>query len=426
MIANHRRIRLFVVALFMISLFISGQYAWAANRYAVANGNWNSTSIWSATSGGPSGASVPGNSDNVFIEGSRTVTLNTNGSCLNLSVATSSVFNIGGFNLTVLGSTTISGTINITSASGNKTFTGDVLVNAGGIWTNAANESITFGGSLQNNGTFTSSGTTGTYTFTGSAKTFGGSNELIIPRITINGSMTNTGTLTVSTALQGTGSLTNGASAVINISSTTVAISSLIANTTANTVVYNRAGSQTIKAVKYSNLTLSGSGTKNLPTATTSISGNLVLSGTVSSTAAAGITFGGSITIGSGTTFSSGNYTHTVAGNLSNSGTFNNNAGTINLAGNLTNSGTFNRNTGRVVFNGSTAQSILGTNAITFYNLTLNNSNGLSLNNSTNTSVAATLTLTSGILTTNANTLILSSTGSVARTSGHVAGNLRK
>ena len=70
-IANHRQIRLFVVALLMISLFISGQYAWAANRYCVASGNWNSTSIWSATSGGPSGASVPGNADNVFIEGSR-------------------------------------------------------------------------------------------------------------------------------------------------------------------------------------------------------------------------------------------------------------------------------------------------------------------------------------------------------------------
>ncbi len=425
-IANHRQIRLFVVALLMISLFISGQYAWAANRYCVASGNWNSTSIWSATSGGPSGASVPGNADNVFIEGSRTVTLNTTGSCVNLSIAAYSVFNVGGFNLSILGSTTISGTINFTSTSGNKSFTGDVLVNAGGIWANTANESITFGGSLLNNGTFTTSGTTGTYTFTGSAKTFGGSNGLIIPRITINGSVTNTGTLTVSTALQGIGSLTNGASAVINIGSTTAAISSLIANTTVNTVVYNRAGSQTIKAVKYSNLTLSGSGTKNLPTRTNSISGDLILSGTVSSTATTGISLGGSVIIGSGTTFSSGNYTHTVAGNLSNSGTFNNNGGTINLAGNLTNSGTFNRNTGRIVFNGSTAQSILGASAITFYNLTLNNSNGLSLNNSTNTSVAATLTLTSGILITNANTLILTSTGSVARTSGYVSGNLQK
>jgi len=38
-----------------------------AVRYSVATGNWNSTTIWSATSGGTAGASVPGVGDDVFV-----------------------------------------------------------------------------------------------------------------------------------------------------------------------------------------------------------------------------------------------------------------------------------------------------------------------------------------------------------------------
>jgi hypothetical protein len=40
------------------------------NRYAVAAGNWSSTSMWSATSGGAAGASVPLPQDNVFFNAS--------------------------------------------------------------------------------------------------------------------------------------------------------------------------------------------------------------------------------------------------------------------------------------------------------------------------------------------------------------------
>ena len=40
-----------------------------STRYAVATGNWNATSTWSTTSGGSSGASVPGAGDDAYIEG---------------------------------------------------------------------------------------------------------------------------------------------------------------------------------------------------------------------------------------------------------------------------------------------------------------------------------------------------------------------
>ena len=60
-----------------------------ADRYWVlgGTGNYNSTTNWSATSGGASGASVPSTADNVFFDassGSGTVTINVASNCANL------------------------------------------------------------------------------------------------------------------------------------------------------------------------------------------------------------------------------------------------------------------------------------------------------------------------------------------------------
>lgn len=58
----------------------------AANRYSVATGNWNSTSTWSATSGGGAGASIPAAGDVVTIERGFTVTVNGTYTCASLQV----------------------------------------------------------------------------------------------------------------------------------------------------------------------------------------------------------------------------------------------------------------------------------------------------------------------------------------------------
>jgi hypothetical protein len=47
----------------------------AGKRYSVSSGDWSSTSVWSTTSGGASGASVPGASDTVYVEEGYTVTV---------------------------------------------------------------------------------------------------------------------------------------------------------------------------------------------------------------------------------------------------------------------------------------------------------------------------------------------------------------
>jgi uncharacterized repeat protein (TIGR01451 family) len=74
-----------------------------------------------------------------------------------------------------------------------------------------------------------------------------------------------------------------------------------------------------------------------------------------------------------------------------------------------------------VEFIGTAAQ---GTGANTFGGLKMNNANGLTLSGSP--TVNGVLTLASGNITTGGNTLIISPTGSVSRTSGHVVGNLQK
>jgi hypothetical protein len=62
-----------------------------ADRYWVAGGtgNYNSTTNWSATSGGASGASVPSSADNIFFNGSSgvgTATINVASNCANLNL----------------------------------------------------------------------------------------------------------------------------------------------------------------------------------------------------------------------------------------------------------------------------------------------------------------------------------------------------
>lgn len=69
-----------------------------ANRYLVATGNWSSTSIWSDTSGGSGGASVPTGSDTVYINANYTVTLSANASAM-MVVHTNGRLNLGSYRL---------------------------------------------------------------------------------------------------------------------------------------------------------------------------------------------------------------------------------------------------------------------------------------------------------------------------------------
>ena len=153
----------FKILVLLTGLIISTVFSTeAANRYSVASGIWASTARWSATSGGAPGASIPVAGDVVFIENGYTITIGANAACATLNIATGSTLIVGGFNFAVSANTSVSGTITHNNTSGTKTYTGNIIINSGGLWNETVAEIFAFADSLQNDGTFTAS--TGVHT----------------------------------------------------------------------------------------------------------------------------------------------------------------------------------------------------------------------------------------------------------------------
>jgi Secretion system C-terminal sorting domain len=246
---------------------------------------------------------------NLTLSGSGTKTLTMTAARTitgNLTVNTGANFTTAGnFAFTVAGTTSITGTLTLGGTTG-KTFTGNVTINSGGVWNETGASIYSFAGNLQNNGT-TFTANTGTHTFSGATKTISGASTISIPTVTFTGANTNSGTLTVptlltvtgvtllnnstitaTTALSGTGGVTNGSTGVLNIGAAS-AITTLTATAAGNTVNYTGAV-QTVKPTTYVNLSLSGSGLKT--TATITVNGILTLGGTT--TVSAVPTYGGS------------------------------------------------------------------------------------------------------------------------------------
>ncbi len=92
----------------------------------------------------------------------------------------------------------------------------------------------------------------------------------------------------------------------------------------------------------------------------------------------------------------------------------------ISFYGNISNNGTFNNGGQVVTFDGTINQKISGTSITTFYDVVINNSTGVTLQQSA--IISNTLTLTSGPLDLNSNILTINnnSTSAITRTSGYI------
>jgi hypothetical protein len=175
-------------------------------------------------------------------------------------------------NFTVDSEAIIAGTINFSSNSTTSramSFLSPVTLNSGAAWNepasgnNGANNSYTFFSDFTNNAaTFLATSTTSTHSFGGNGMTLAGSTETAIAKVDVAGTYTNTGILTVGSALSGTGALTNNAGATLNLGGSVTIL------TLANAGTINRTGSGSMSTA------LTNTGTINLGS-TGSITGSI-------------------------------------------------------------------------------------------------------------------------------------------------------
>lgn len=292
-----KSIVVFAFALVLIPGIHSNSYA-AVVISTSSGGNWSSGSTWV-------GNSSPSIGDDVIIAttGGANVYTSSTLTCNSLVVISDAALVISR-NFTVTTTTNISGSITFNSNSTTSrtiTFNGDVTLNNGSGWSvpssgNGANNKFVFGGNFTNNAsTFNDLGT-GVHTFSGTGATIGGSTVTSIARATITGNVTNTGVLTVRTAIAGTGgTLTNASSATLNIKGSCT-VTTLVASAVNNQVNYIGAA-QTAKVTTYYNLTLAGSLAKTFST-TPTVNGTLSMEGTATVVVSTGVvTYGPNATL---------------------------------------------------------------------------------------------------------------------------------
>lgn len=279
-----------VLSFSVISLF-------AADRYSVASGNWNSTATWSATSGGAPGATVPGKNDNVFIENSHTITVSEDQECTSLAFtgAIAALTVNSPATLSVKSYVTLNNLTNLNSAcilAGTGTLT-CAEVNVGSdvnppptdpsssVYTHTFTSRLAFlnisvKGAPKNDITI--------YSFTGGTSHL--RNGIFNPEegivtvdgqvVTINQTGSNTSSLSMATGVEAGTLNLRGKASPFTLSGT--GTNSVNLNGTASLVNYSMTAAQTVLPTTYNNLTLSGSGAKTL--SGTTVLGTLSREGT--------------------------------------------------------------------------------------------------------------------------------------------------
>lgn len=364
-----------------------------------SGGNWTNTSTWS-------GGIIPVATDDVVIAttGTNKVTLNANKTLASLVVNTGSTLDLTTRALTVGGSVNNAGTITATSGKINQSAAGD-FTNSG-IITFSGLGKLTLWGSLINTGTISLASSPIIMTGTNAA-----SNTVDGFTTTGNVSFTRTaGSVTFTGSVTGAAFTVDGAGGNINLGDgNTHTFSGYITltngtleggtsvlkgtrsggffrnnggtfNAQNGTIEAGYSGNQSLTGTQtsvFSNLIFSGSGTKTLPAYELTVNGNIVIEGTTLVAPSYTLNVGGNLTVGSSASFRGRAINHNIAGDFNQQGTFTINTGTITL-------------------NGTSAQQIKGSSNITFYNLTIANPTGVTLDSELTVNVNNNLQINSG------------------------------
>ena len=302
------------VCLFTLFLVLGGMSSlYAANRYAVANGNWNSTSTWSKSSGGTSGASVPVAGDNVYIERGYTVTVTANAACTNLYFSTATTGNLGTLTINNGVTLTVSGEVTLNNAPSDDV---SAIISGAGTLScanlnigNNTDPSSSFGKTVVHSLTSTITQLNISQNLTVKSRYtlfffffYNYCNGIFIQNsgtVTVNGSVVtnneNSGNSSTLTLGNFSPTLNIAGSTPFNLSGT--GTNTITLNGTSATVNYNGAAQQ-ILATTYTNLTLSGTGAKTFPSGTTTVNNVLSIeNGTNTNTFTGTLAYGTSATL---------------------------------------------------------------------------------------------------------------------------------
>lgn len=328
----------------------------------------------------------------------------------NLTVNTLATLEPANNNLTVTGTTSVTGTFNDNSNTGINTFIGAVTNT--GTWattTSTTTGNLIFRNGITNNGTFNAGGAT----FNTNSQALAGANAMSFANdVAITGAITitnnNTNTVTITGNLDGSvagSTWTQGVGSTLNYGGATQPMNTGVLNASANcnTINYNLAGTQGVKGATYCNLSITGDNTKTLQGATI-VNNTLAITNTLVATAPTlelstqNITvLGTTIITGAPVTaygvYAAGNGAYLNDNNATGTNTF---TGLVSLAIN----GSWNTTTSNVVFQGG-----ITTNGRSFVGNTAN------FNGTQNI-------LGAGIITFNGNVTI--STGSTVTNNGIV------
>jgi hypothetical protein len=346
------------------------------------------------TFNGTSNQTVSGSSTTTFTN----ITINNTGTSPNNVVDFTSVFATSSGSLTPT-----AGIMKVSSASSFTPFSGSVTIpSSAGLTVNNAGAALSWGsaGSLTLNGSIAITSAGGSF-IVGSGNntlTVGSTGSLILSGGTLNikgrflaiaaGTTTiNGGSLVVPTG----GTVSTASNSIIQIGS-----SAIFSMTSGAINVRSKNGNTALPdiSIAQSSSTITG-GTITVSDATITINSNIPVydlvvdnnAGTATASLSAALSVLHNLTINSGTLLANNN--------------------NITVGGNWNNAGTYTPGTNTVTFTGGSAQhQYTRTGTGTFSSLTLNDANGLLLNN--NLTIAGTLTLTSGKVTLGSNNLTLS------------------
>jgi len=249
-----------------------------ADRYWVAGGtgNYNSTTNWSATTGGASGATVPSTADNIFFNASSgvgTATINVASNCANLNLtgflgtlAFTNILSVNGTLLNFgLGTYTVTGTANLrlasllTITSNSTVYTGNIDIPATGIFTLADNMSCTgtitilSGGTTFNGNTLFIGGNL-TYSSVGSTQ---GTTAFVFNG-TGTWSHTSTGAMKNNVTINTAGTLTLGTNVYYNTGTLTYTTGTVI--TTGNTLFIGGNTTLNTNGISWNNIAIPNAG----------------------------------------------------------------------------------------------------------------------------------------------------------------------